>query len=189
MSAQGKEAAHQMQVHVAAETSKPQSKIIKTDISSYLSGGFDVSALDGLRAIASFTVIAFHALLYWGTLLPLNMGYKVSILQIILERIYNRVPSLLHRLCSLCPNRLLAIPNTTLTAFLNRFLINRCRCALQCKVPLGSTFSSFSLACGLLRILSLPSSWLLCSTMSEVLSGELSDATTTNVLGASCLDM
>jgi hypothetical protein len=36
----------------------------------------DLAALDGLRAVACLAVICFHALLYWGALLPLDVGTK-----------------------------------------------------------------------------------------------------------------
>jgi len=39
---------------------------------------YDFAALDGLRAIACLSVICFHSLLYWGTLLDIDEGEKVS---------------------------------------------------------------------------------------------------------------
>lgn len=39
---------------------------------------YDFAALDGLRVVACWSVICFHSLLYWGTLLDINEGEKVS---------------------------------------------------------------------------------------------------------------
>jgi hypothetical protein len=38
---------------------------------------YDFAALDGLRVLACLSVICFHSLLYWGTLLDIDEGEKV----------------------------------------------------------------------------------------------------------------
>ena len=43
-----------------------------------LSSVYDFAALDGLRVVACLSVICFHSLLYWGTLLDINEGEKVN---------------------------------------------------------------------------------------------------------------
>jgi hypothetical protein len=43
-----------------------------------VSSVYDLAALDGLKGAASFVVMAFHALMYWGSILDLQKGYKVS---------------------------------------------------------------------------------------------------------------
>lgn len=43
-----------------------------------VSSTYDLAALDGLKGAASFVVMAFHALMYWGSILDLQEGYKVS---------------------------------------------------------------------------------------------------------------
>ena len=40
---------------------------------------YDFAAVNGLRVIACLAVICFHSLLYWGALLEVDEGRKVSI--------------------------------------------------------------------------------------------------------------
>jgi hypothetical protein len=55
---------------VEAPVVAAQPPIYNTDV--------DFAALDGLRAVACVAVICFHCLLYWGALLDLDTGRKVS---------------------------------------------------------------------------------------------------------------
>ena len=78
MSTSGKVFSHPVRVQARTGAPGPHTKPIETDVMGRIAPSFDLGALDGLRALASLGVVAFHALLYWGTLLSLNKGYKVS---------------------------------------------------------------------------------------------------------------
>ncbi|KAL4517234.1 hypothetical protein Ndes2437B_g06839 [Nannochloris sp. 'desiccata'] len=63
-----------------SEQLKIATKVPAEDASSL----YDFAALDGLRVVACLSVICFHSLLYWGTLLEIDEG----------EMLLNKVPAL-----------------------------------------------------------------------------------------------
>lgn len=50
----------------------------KNLVLSFAPASYDLGAIDGLRTLACLTVMAFHAFLYWGALMPLDKGFKVT---------------------------------------------------------------------------------------------------------------
>ncbi len=65
-------------VNGSSKQSKSSPKVPAKEASSL----YDFAALDGLRVVACLSVICFHSLLYWGTLLDINDGEKVRIFAI-----------------------------------------------------------------------------------------------------------
>jgi hypothetical protein len=65
--------------HGASEITKHRTNTAATEaFRKDASSLYDFAALDGLRVVACLSVICFHSLLYWGTLLDINEGEKVS---------------------------------------------------------------------------------------------------------------
>ena len=74
----GRVSSHRIDVMARATPTLSAAKTSVIQVAAIKKLDLDLAALDGLRAVACLAVICFHCLLYWGALLDLDVGKKVS---------------------------------------------------------------------------------------------------------------